>query len=262
MSSTKDVSTPLSTTQSLQLIDGTAAVDSSEFCIIIDRLQYLSLTRPDISFAVNKLSQFMHKPTTNHWTSTKRLLRYLKQSIFHGIQIHKADLPILRTYSDADWVGNVDDRMSTSAYISFLGSNPISWSSKKQRAVARSTTEAEYWALANAASETMWLSTLLKELAFPVTESPQLLCDNLGATHLSFNPVNHSRMKHIQINFHFVRDLVHKGSLQVKHVHTQDQIADLLTKPLSRQCTELLCNKIGLADGSSILRGRIREAHV
>ena len=76
--------------------------------------------------------------------------------------------------------------------------------------------------------------TLLKELAFQATESPQLLCDNLGATHLSFNLVNHSRMTHIQIDLHFVRDLVHKGSLQVKHVHTQDQIVDLLIKSLSR----------------------------
>ena len=132
LSGAKDVSTPLSTAQSLQLIDGTAAVDSSEFRRIIGSLQYLSLTRSDISFAVNILSQFMHKPTTNHWTATKRLLRYLKKTIFHGIQIHKASLPILRTYSDADWARNVDDRMTTSAYISFLGSNPISYSSKKQ----------------------------------------------------------------------------------------------------------------------------------
>jgi hypothetical protein len=234
MSGAKDVSTPLSTTQSLQLIDVTATVDSSEFCRILGSLQYLSLIRPDISFAVNKLSQFMHKPTSNHWTATKRLLRYLKQTIFHGIQITNTGPPVLKTYSDADWAGNIDDHTSTFAYISFLGSNPISWSSKKQRAVARSTTEVEYRALANAASETMWLSTLFKELKFPVKESPQLLCDNLGATHLSFNPVNHSRMKHIQIDLHFVRDLVQKGSLQVRHVHTQDQLADLLTKPLSK----------------------------
>ena len=80
----------------------------------------------------------------------------------------------------------------------------------------------------------MWLSTLFKELAFPVKESPQLLCDNLGATHLSFNPVNHSLMKHIQIDFHFVRDLMQKGSIQARHVHTQDQLTDLLTKPLSK----------------------------
>lgn len=259
MSDAKDVSTPLSTTQSLQLIDGIAAVDSFEFRRILGSLQCLSLTCPDISFAVNKLSQFMHKPTSTHWIATKRLLRYLKQTIFHGIQITNAGTPILRTYSDADWAGNIDDRTSTSAYISFLGSNPISWSSKKQRAVARSTTEAEYRALANAASETMWLSTLFKELKFSVKESPQLLCDNLGATHLSFNPVNHSRMKHIQIDLHFVRDLVQKGSLHVRHVHTQDQLADLLTKPLSKQRTEFLRTKIGLADGSSILRGHIRE---
>ena len=103
MTGVKDVSTPLSKTQSLQLIDGTTTVDSSKFRRIIGRLQYLSLTPPDISFAVNKLSQFMHKPTTNHWTTTKRLLRYIKQTIFHGIQIHKVVLPILRTYSDADW---------------------------------------------------------------------------------------------------------------------------------------------------------------
>ena len=150
----------------------------------------------------------------------------------------------------------MDDRTSTSAYISFLGSNPISWSSKKQRTVARSLTEAEYQTLANAASKTMWLSTLFKEPAFPVKDSPQLLCDNLGATHLSFNLVNHSRMKHIQINIHFVQ----KGSIQVCHVHTQDQLADLLTKSLSKQRTKLLHTKIGLVDGSPILRGCIREA--
>ncbi|KAL6315489.1 hypothetical protein AAG906_000783 [Vitis piasezkii] len=208
---------------------------------------------------VNKLSQFMHKPTTAHWTATKRLLRYLKQTIFHGIQLTRNTTSVLTTFSDADWAGNVDDRTSTSAYISFLGTNPISWSSKKQRAVARSSTEAEYRALANAASETVWLNSLLHELGFPLKVPPLLLCDNLGATHLSFNPVNHSRMKHIQIDLHFVRELVQNGTLHVRHVHTQDQLADLLTKPLSRQRTELLRTKIGLADGSSILRGRIKE---
>lgn len=104
----------------------------------------------------------------------------------------------------------------------------------------------------------MWLLALLHELGFPLKAAPLLLCDNLGATHLSFNPVQHSRMKHIQIDLHFVRDLVQRGTLQVRHVHTQDQLADLLTKPLSRQRTEILRNKIGLADGSSILRGRIK----
>ena len=127
---------------------------------------------------------------------------------------------------------------------------------QRSKVVARSSTEAEYRALATAASETMWLSTLFKEPAFPVKDSPQLLCDNLGATHLSFNLVNHSRMKHIQIDIHFVL----KGSIQVCHVHTQDQLANMLTKLLSKQHTELLHTKIGLADDSPILRGHIREA--
>ncbi|KAA8528866.1 hypothetical protein F0562_036221 [Nyssa sinensis] len=215
MSGAKDVSTPLSTSQSLHLFDGTPPINSSKFCRVIDRLQYLSLTHPDISFTVNKLSQFMHKPTTTHSTTTKRLLRYLKQTIFHGIQITKAGSLVSTTYSDSDWAGNVDDRTSTSAYITFLGSNPISWSSKKQRAIARSTTEAEYRSLANIASETMWLLGLFNELGFSLKQSPHLLCDNLGATHLSFNLVHHSRMKHIQIDLHFVRDLVQEGRIHV-----------------------------------------------
>jgi hypothetical protein len=121
----KDVSTPLSTGISLKLDDGTASVDSTEFRRVLGSLQYLSLTRPDIFFAVNMLSQFMHKPTTTHWTVVKNLLRYLKQTIFHGIHIQKTTTWHLTTYSNADWAGNLDYRTSTSAYISFLGHKPI-----------------------------------------------------------------------------------------------------------------------------------------
>ncbi|RVW28582.1 Retrovirus-related Pol polyprotein from transposon RE2 [Vitis vinifera] len=124
MAGAKDVSTPLSTTQSLHLVDGTNAVNSTEYRRVIGSLQYLSLTRPDISFAVNKLSQFMHKPTVTHWTATKRLLRYLKKTIFHGLHLKSAAAPCLTTYTDADWAGNIDDRTSTSAYITFLAAIP------------------------------------------------------------------------------------------------------------------------------------------
>ena len=187
------------------------------------------------------------------------MLRYLKNTIFHGVTISNKSKTTLTCFSDADWAGSLDDRKSTSAYLIFLGNTPISWSSKKQRAIARSSTEAEYRALAMAAAESVWLLSLLQELQFTLSQPPLLLCDNLGATQLSFNPVQHSRMKHIQIDLHFVRDLVAKNVLVVHHVHTSDQLADLLTKPLSRQRTEFLRNKIGLSDGSPFLRGRIKD---
>jgi len=202
----------------------------------------------------------MHHPTQTHWTATKRLLRYLKNTIFHRVTISKTSSTILTCFSDADWAGSLDDRKSTFAYLLFLGNTPISWSSKKQCAIARLSTEAEYRALATAAVESVWLISLLQELKFCLSQPPLLLCDNLGATQLSFNPVQHSRMKHIQIDIHFMRDLVAKNILNVQHVHTTDQLVDLFTKPLSRQRTDFLRDKISLSDGSPFLRGCINES--
>jgi len=175
----------------------------------------------------------MHQPTVTHWSAAKRLLHYLKKTIFLSIHINRQSSFDVTTFADANWAGNYDDRTSTSAYITFLGINPISWSSKKQRAVVRSLTEAEYHSLAIATSETVWLLSLFKELCLPIPSPPRLLCDNLGATHLSFNPV--------------------------QHVNTHDQLANFLTKPLSSQRLHSLLLKIGLADGSSILREHIKE---
>lgn len=196
----------------------------------------------------------MHKPTQTHWTTAKRFFRYLKQIISHGIHLNKSEPHTLTTFSNANWAEKLDDRTSIPIYINFLGTNHISWSSKKQQVIAKSSIVAEYRALANAASETVWLHSFLSELGFTLHSPPEFLCDNIEATHFSFNLVNHSFMKHIQINLHFVCDLVQQGSIQVKHVvHTQDQLTDLLTKPRSRHQTQLLCSKIGLANGISTL---------
>ena len=183
----------------------------------------------------------------------------MKNTIFHGINIIKTSSPTLTCFLDADWAGSLDDRKSTSAYVLFLGHTPVSCSSKKQHAIAWSSTEAEYRALATATAKSMWLLSLFQEMKFTLPQPPLLLCDNLGATQLSFNLVQHSRMKHIQIDIHFVRDWVEKKFLNVWHVHTNDQLTDLLTKPLSRQRTDYLRDKIGLSDGSLFLRGRIKE---
>ena len=175
MEGAKPSPTPLSQTATLSLHDGTPSTDSTHYRKILGSLQYLNLTRPDLSFAINKLSQFMHKPTTLHLQHLKRLLRYLKSTMNYSILLRKPSSLNLLAYTDADWGGNADDRTSTSAYLIFFGGNPISWTSKKQRSVARSSTEAEYRAVATGATELMWLLKLLHELRVPIQQPPRIL---------------------------------------------------------------------------------------
>ncbi|KAH0761863.1 hypothetical protein KY290_017936 [Solanum tuberosum] len=164
MQDCQGVSTPLSTTISLRLNDGSPPTDAKQYQSVIGKLQYLSFTRPDISFVVNKLSQFIHQPSHTHWQAVKCLLRYLKLTIHRGLLFHHGSKAALHVYSNADWAGDYNDHTSTSAYVIYLDLTPISWSSKKQRTVARSSTEAEYRAVAHIVAETNWLTNILKEL--------------------------------------------------------------------------------------------------
>ncbi|KAM1382347.1 hypothetical protein ACFX2F_034822 [Malus domestica] len=260
MDGAKAVSTPLSTTHSLMLHDGSSLTDATPYRRLVGGLQYLSLTRPDISFAVNKLSQFMHSPSETHWQALKRLLRYLKGTISFGLHLCRRPSHRLYAFSDADWAGDRDDRKSTTGYVVYLGGNLISWSSRKQRSVSRSSTEAEYRAIAATTAELIWIQSLLRELGVSLPATPVVSCDNIGAMFYCANPVLHSRMKHIDIDFQFVRDRVTRGLLQVSHVSTTDQLADALTKPLPRPRFHLLRSKIGVSDGATVLRGRVKES--
>lgn len=232
----------------LTLNSGSPLLNPTEYRMVVGSLQYLAFTRPDIAYAVNKLSQFMHKPTEDHWQAVKRVLRYLAGTASHGIFI-RSDSPLsLHAYSDADWAGNTDDYVSTNAYVIFLGTTPISWSAKKQKGVARSSTEAEYRAVANTASELRWICSLFTELGISLPATPVIYCDNVVATYLSANPVFHSRMKHVALDFHFVRDNVQSGAVRVSHASTKDQLADALTKPLPRVRFQDLFSKIGVRE--------------
>lgn len=258
MCDAKAVGTPLSSLVTLQLNDGAPPADSTLYRQLIGALQYLTLTQPDISFVVNKLSQFMQQPSQIPWQAAKRILRYLKGTIFHGLHLCSSQSHSLIAYSDSNWGGNLDDRSSTSAYVIYFGGNPISWSSKKQRSVARSSTEAEFRAIAAAVSEICWIRNLLDELGINFS-MPVLHCDNLGATYLCSNPIYHSKMKHVEIDFYFVRDKIAAGLLCVSHIPSENQLADTLTKPLSRSRYIAERSKLGVLDGTPILRGRISQ---
>ncbi|XP_019158230.1 PREDICTED: uncharacterized protein LOC109154957 [Ipomoea nil] len=243
----KPVSTPISVAWS-DVDDSTPFADPTHYRSIVGALQYLTVTRPDLSYAVNRLCQRMQSPTTADWAVMKRVLRYVKGTLGMGLCIRKSESLALHAFSDSDWAGNPDDRKSTSGFVVFLGSNLIAWSCRKQRTVARSSTEAEYKALADVAAEVTWLVSLLREIGFPPDSAPGLWCDNLGATYLCANPVFHARTKHVEIDYHFVRDKVAKKELQVHFIFTKDQLADIFTKPLASARFSLLRDKLNISN--------------
>ena len=200
------ISTPIDTKCKLSANDGKPVTDPSQYRSIVGALQYLTLTRPDLSHAVQQVCLFMHDPREAHLQLVKRILRYIKGTSHLGLQLHVGSSSDLVAYSDADWAGCPDTRKSTSGFCVFLGTNLVSWSSKRQHTVSRSSVEAEYRVVANCVAESVWLRQLLSELHQPPSKATVVYYDNISATYLSTNPVQHQRTKQIEIDLHFVRD--------------------------------------------------------
>lgn len=203
---------------------------------LVGGLIYLAnATRPDIAFAAHALSRFCSDPGVSHWTLAKRVLRYLKYTSHYGITYTK-NKDKLQAFTDSDWAGDVDDRKSCTGNVIMLAGGPISWRSKKQASVALSTMEAEYAALAEVSKEVVYLKRLLNYMGFEkYVETPILIyCDNQSAIELSKNAILHKRSKHIDISFHFTRELVEKKEIKVIYLRTDQMLADVLTKSLPK----------------------------
>ncbi|XP_019086236.1 PREDICTED: uncharacterized protein LOC109126824 [Camelina sativa] len=233
ITSCNSTSTPVDTFLKLPAAVGPPVVDPTLYRSLAGALQYLTFTRPDITYAVQQVCLHMHDPREPHLNALKRIIRYIKGTITHGIHLKPASISTITAYTDADWAGCTTTRRSTSGYCVFLGDNIVSWSSKRQQTVSRSSVEAEYRGVANVVAETSWLRNLLLELHCPISTATIVYCNNVSAVYLSTNPVQHQRTKNIEIDIHFVRERVAVGDVRVLHVPSAYQYADIFTKGLS-----------------------------
>ncbi|GJZ54109.1 ribonuclease H-like domain-containing protein [Tanacetum coccineum] len=211
-------------------VDGDPVSDPTLYRSLAGSFQYLTFTRPDISYTVPQVCLHMHDPREPHFSALKRILRYVHGTLNYGLQLFSSSTTDLVAYFDADWAGCPTTRRSTSGYCVFLGNNLLSWSAKRQPTLSRSSAEAEYHGVANAVAETCWLRNLLRELPTPLSSATLVYCDNISAVYLSSNPVQHQRTKHIEIDIHFVRDLVATGQVRVLHVPSRISMQIFLLK--------------------------------
>jgi hypothetical protein len=172
----------------------------------------------------------MHAPSEHHFQAVKRILQYVKGTLHFGLKITPSTTFNISAFSDADWAGCPYTSRSTFGYAIFFGDNLVSWTSKKQSTVSRSSTESEYRALALTAAEVKWLLNILQDLQIQPPDRPTLLFDNANAIFMAHNPVAQKRSRHIDINIHFINELVCNGVLKIQHMPSNLQIADIFTK--------------------------------
>ncbi|GJR74205.1 retrovirus-related pol polyprotein from transposon TNT 1-94, partial [Tanacetum coccineum] len=221
------------------------AVDPSHYRGMIGTLLYLTASRPDLQFAICMCARYQARPTEKHLNAVKRIFRYLKGTVHRGLWYPKDSSIALTAFADADHAGCQDTRRSTSGSIQLLGDRLVSWSSKRQKSAAISSTEAEYIALSGCCAQVLWMRSQLTDYGFGFNKIP-MYCDNKSAIALCCNNVQHSRSKHIDIRFHFIKEHVENGVIELYFVNTEYQLADIFTKALGRERIEFLINKLGM----------------
>ena len=236
--------TPMELNSKFSTDDGLLLDDPSIFRRIVGSLLYLTMTRPDISHAIHTVSQFVNNPHKPHLAAALRILRYVKGTLNHGLFYPSGASLHLSAYADADWAGCLNSRRSTTGWYMFLGDSLISWKCKKQTTVSKSSAKAEYRAMSSASAEIIWLCRLLCESVVTVGSSTPLHGDNTSATRIANNPVFHERMKHIEIDCHFIRQHVVTEKITLLHVSILNQLADVFTKALPKTRHRDLTSKL------------------
>ena len=244
----KPADTPMDSTTKLGAKENCAPVDKGRYQRLVGKLIYLSHTRPNIGFSVSMVSQFMNNPNEEHMEAVYRILRYLKLTPGKGLFFEKNPRRDIEVFSDADWAGSVQDRRSTSGYCTYVWGNLVTWRSKKQSVVSRSSAEAEFRAMAHGICEGIWLRRVLKELKISDEEPMKMFCDNQSAISIAKNPVHHDRTKHVEIDRHFIKENISSGTICVPFVKTCDQVADILTKAVGSRPFHTILGKLGMRD--------------
>lgn len=223
--------TPMSTSVKISNDVARKLVDPSLYRSMIGSLLYLTASRPDIAFSVGVCARFQANPKESHLTAVKHIIRYVNNTLLYGIWYTRETNLVVARYSNADWAGNADDRKSTFGGCFYVGNNLVAWMSKKQASISLSTTEAEYIAVGSCCTQLLWMMTSLGDYGF-FQDTMIINCDNTSAINFSKNPVQHSRTKHIDIRHHFLRDFMESEVVSLSFIPTDNQLADILTKPL------------------------------
>eukprot|EP00253_Pinus_taeda_P023103 PITA_23103 len=208
-------------------------VDATLYRQLVGKLLYLTHARPDLSFVVGLIAQFIQNPHESHWKAAKRILHYVQGTVQFGIHYSAEASPLLVGFIDSNWAGDPDDRKSTAGYVFTLDSVPITWDCKKQSSISLSSAEVEYCGILEVSKEALWLRQILSEFGFQQQHPTTLWCDNQSAIQLCKDPVQHQHSKHIELHMHFIRKLIHDHVIEVQYCLTKDQVANIFTKALT-----------------------------
>lgn len=226
--------------------DDSALVDEKEYRSMIGKLHYVVHSRSDIAHAVGITARFQKSPRESHLSAVKRILRYLKGTVDYGLWYPYNNNFNLKVFTDADWASNVDDRKSTTDGAFFLGGRLVSWMSKKQSCISQSIAEVEYVAAFMNCTQTIWMNHVLEGFKTPISELVSIFYDNTSAINISKNPVLHSRTKHFELKYHFLRETVQNKEIALEYVSSKEQLVDIFTKPLPKTTFVHLRGELGV----------------